>query len=615
MLRKVLKALQPVLLKVAQNIQEIRQVSFNLVLLISATASIFVVFIDKENLFKPQLAQLIKLIMPTWFLIHLPFYFLSRTKIVNIVRNSYFYSAIFILFFAHQCTNFSGFEKVILQIPQVYSILFVAILILPFKSFSLFSTATSFALLFLIILSHKSFAQSIGFTGFAIHLTNVVGQWLLSIIISGVFHIHYKDLLESRSKLANHNERLEEEVNAKVKMIQRQQDQLHQSQKLKSLGQLAGGIAHDFKNQLFGISASAYLIKKVAGNNPRVLKNVENILTSSQRSADISNQLLAFARKGKIKSVGIDIHSVLSRQASLFNRTIDKKIRVKMELSAEKHVISGDPGQIDNALLNLAINARDAMPNGGMLTLATTNSTLQKEFCSKSEYDITAGDYVQISVSDTGEGIEDSIKNNIFEPFFTQKEKGIGLGLSAVYGTITEHKGAIAIDTKVGSGTTITIYLPVSLSTIPKKEKVKVVKKIETTKTILIIEDEDIVRISTQKILVNLGFHIKAFPEGKSALDYYRKSFNKVDLILLDMILPDYGVKELFSELQSINPSAKIILWSAFTFPNEIKALREKGAIDFIDKGIGTNEFTQRILSIVKKYFDEYSENTNQNLS
>lgn len=378
------------------------------------------------------------------------------------------------------------------------------------------------------------------------------------------------------------------------------QEQLRRSEQLKSLGQLAGGIAHDFKNQLFGIAANAHAIKKSIKDNENIKTSAENIIKSAHRSSDLTKQLLAFARKGKYQSVAIDLHSVVNDIVMLLKRTIDKKIHIGTQLSAKTPVVSGDPGQIENALLNVVFNARDAMPKGGNLTFASSNILLDEDYCSGSEFDIASGQYVRIVIKDTGHGIDEEKVKYVFDPFFTTKEMGNGLGLSAVYGTIKEHGGAVSIDTEVGTGTEISIYLPVSSTKKPKKEKTREMKKLTSSRNILIVEDEEIVRNSAKDALEELGFKVTAFPDGSSALKHYKKLSSIIDLILLDMILPDYDVKDLFSELQKINPSAKIILWSAYTLPDTVQSLREKGAVDFIDKGSNIVEFTRKISGIAE---------------
>jgi PAS domain S-box-containing protein len=377
------------------------------------------------------------------------------------------------------------------------------------------------------------------------------------------------------------------------------QEQLRQSEKLQSIGQLAGGIAHDFKNQLFGIAGNAKIIKKAARDNKRISTGAESILKAAQRSSDLTRQLLAFARKGKFQTVGIDINEMVKEVVDLLKRTIDRKINISAELNAVNSRTAGDPGQLENVFLNLAFNARDAMPGGGDLCFITKNVTLDEEYCKLNEYGISPGDYIQITVKDTGRGINKEIIKNVFEPFFTTKEFGSGLGLSAVYGTIKDHKGEIHITSAQITGTTVTINLPVSAKPVEKVEKGDDIQKVEDRKSIVLIEDEEIVRKSATDALEELGLNVSAFPDGTSAIARYKTTHRHIDLIILDMILPDLSPQEVFAQLKAINPKANIVLWSAYTLPETVQALKDKGALDFIDKGSDIGEFTGRIVSIL----------------
>jgi PAS domain S-box-containing protein len=379
-------------------------------------------------------------------------------------------------------------------------------------------------------------------------------------------------------------------------------EQLRQSEKLQAMGQLAGGIAHDYKNQFFGIAANAQIIKRNSGANPVIKKCAEEIMKSASQSSGLTKQLLAFARKGKYSSVGIDLHATIKGIASILEHSIDKKIHITTELNARHPTIQGDPGQIENALLNLAFNSRDAMPRGGTLTFSTENVQLDEKYCSKSDYEIKPGLYVCTAVKDTGSGIETSLVNHIFEPFFSTKETGNGLGLAAVYGTIKEHKGAISVATEIGIGTTMSIYLPVSSIPSPGEIREKDIEGLKRNATLMIVEDVEIVRNGAAAALEEIGFIVDAFPDGVSALKHFKEHYKRIDFILLDMVLPDFTAEDLFAEFQGINKAAKIILWSANALPETVKTLRDKGALDFIDKGCDVVEFAKRIADIAEHY-------------
>ena len=243
------------------------------------------------------------------------------------------------------------------------------------------------------------------------------------------------------------------------------QEQLHQSEKMEAIGQLAGGIAHDFNNQLSGIMGYADIL---AGKltDEKFKGHAEAIVRAAKRSADLIQQLLAFARKGKYLSVPVNLHKLISEVAVLLERSIDKRITIQQILKAGPCLATGDPTQLQNVLLNIAINARDAMPEGGTIIFETAVVTLDAQYCAKHPYDITPGRYVQVCVTDNGVGMDDQTQMHIFEPFFTTKQlgRGTGMGLAAVYGTIKNHHGAINVYSEVGHGTTFKVYLPLAES-------------------------------------------------------------------------------------------------------------------------------------------------------
>ena len=238
---------------------------------------------------------------------------------------------------------------------------------------------------------------------------------------------------------------------------------LQQAEKLQAIGQLAGGVAHDFNNQLMGIVGFAHLLQSALKGQPELESNVEGILVGAQRAADLTKQLLAFARKGKYVNERVDVHHAIAEVSALLKRSIDKRVRIEQRLCAKPSTVLGDPSQLQNAILNLAINARDSMPDGGEIIFTTGVIDLDEEYCRHHTHEIAPGRYLKISVTDSGIGIDEETQKHIFEPFFTTKDlgEGTGMGLASVYGTVKNHQGTVHVDSEVGRGTTIGVYLPV----------------------------------------------------------------------------------------------------------------------------------------------------------
>ncbi len=364
------------------------------------------------------------------------------------------------------------------------------------------------------------------------------------------------------------------------------EEQLRQSEKMNAIGQLAGGVAHDFNNQLAGIIGYTDLIKNSL-TDERLIKYSDYVLACSQHAADLIRQLLFFARKGQQVALPVDIHGMLSEVESIIRRSIDRKINLRHRLDASCPVVTGDLSQLQNVILNLAINARDAMPDGGDLEISTESVNIKEMTLSETGKSIKPGEYVRISVSDTGKGIPENIRSRIFEPFFTTKEagKGTGLGLSAVYGTVEEHRGFITLRSEVGTGSVFNIFLPVDSSagsgSPPDSGESRLTGK---QYSILIVDDEEILRNLLGDILKKERHNVISFSGGSDALEFYRDNWQGVDAVVLDMIMPGMNGLEVFRQMKMINPAVRAMISSGFGLENEMKQILDEGIMGFLQK-------------------------------
>lgn len=374
------------------------------------------------------------------------------------------------------------------------------------------------------------------------------------------------------------------------------QEELAHSRRLDAVGQLAGGIAHDFNNMLAGIVGGAELIKREVKGNDRVLRFADTILQSGMRAGELSKKLLAFARKGTIASTPVSLQDILKETFAILEHSLDKQILLSQSIQTDNTMVEGDSIQLQNALINLGINAGHAMPDGGELVYTIKKAGLDETYCRNSPFEITPGDFLQIEVSDTGVGMAPKILKKIFEPFFTTREagKGSGLGLAAVYGTIQQHRGAITVQSEVGRGTTFWIYLPLS----DKKEKTEVNEDTPTrgSGTILVIDDEALLRTSASAILKGLGYKVILAEDGAEGLEIYRKEQQAIDLVLMDMIMPHMNGKECFYAMKEISPEVKVVLSSGFSQEEDVNDLKRDGLQGFIKKPYTTASLS-RILS------------------
>jgi len=364
----------------------------------------------------------------------------------------------------------------------------------------------------------------------------------------------------------------------------RMEDQIRQTQKMDVIGQLAGGIAHDFNNMLTAILGSAELMTRFVTENSPAMRLLGNIEKAASRSAELTGKLLAFSRKGKKNDVHVLIDTTINEVISLLERTIDKKIALKTKLTAKNSTVTGDPTLLQNALLNLGVNARDAMPEGGVITFATANVVLDAEFCGSTSFDITPGPYIEISISDTGVGMKKDVLQRIFEPFFTTKEvgKGTGLGLAAVYGITTDHHGCITVQSEPGIGTIFKLYFPLSFQNKPEIESTEDI--VRGSGGILLVDDEQIIRFVGQELLEDLGYRVYLAEDGEQALAVYARERENISLVILDLVMPVLGGKETLERLKKNYPDILVLISSGFHRDGAADELQKLGAKGFLKK-------------------------------
>jgi two-component system, cell cycle sensor histidine kinase and response regulator CckA len=375
------------------------------------------------------------------------------------------------------------------------------------------------------------------------------------------------------------------------------ENQLHHSEKLEVIGQLAGGIAHDFNNQLAGILGFAELIKSDYPKESETYTSAQSIASIAKRSADLTSKLLAFARKGNYVSHVFDLHGIINEIIEILLRSIDRTIKISGHLEAERSLIKGDPGQIQNALLNIALNARDAMQNGGTLNFSTCLNTIDSKFQSPYQRHINPGQYIHIIISDTGTGISDETKQHLFEPFFTTKEtgKGTGMGLAAVYGTIQAHEGILNVTSVVGKGTSFHIYLPVSNDSLENPEQENLQEIAKGTGNILVVEDELNVGKMMTMILKRLGYSFEICTNGIEAFELYKQRSAEFDAIILDLVLPGMSGTDLLRRMREINNNVRILICSGYSTENiSANVCNDKKTI-YIRKPFSMNELSRQI--------------------
>jgi PAS domain S-box-containing protein len=381
------------------------------------------------------------------------------------------------------------------------------------------------------------------------------------------------------------------------------QEQLRESQKMEAIGRLAGGIAHDFNNLLTVIKGYSQLSLMEVKEGDPLRGNIEEIQKGSQRAADLTHQLLAFSRRQVMEMRVLDLNTLLGDMDKMLRRIIGEDIELVTHLSDDLGSVKTDPGQIEQVVMNLAVNARDAMPSGGKLTIETANVELDETYA-HSHLAVKPGRYVVLSMSDTGVGMTPEVRERVFEPFFTTKEmgKGTGLGLSTVYGIVKQSKGNIWVYSELGKGTTFKIYLP--RVDEPLEEIRKGVLKDEFpsgNEMVLVVEDEEEVRKLILKILERQGYRILEASNGDDALLLHERHGSSIDLILVDVVMPGMSGSELAKRLMSLYPKMKVLYMSGYT-DNAIvhHGVLEKG-VNYIQKPFTMDGLTRKVREVLDK--------------
>ena len=343
------------------------------------------------------------------------------------------------------------------------------------------------------------------------------------------------------------------------------EEQLHHSQKLEAVGRLAGGVAHDFNNLLTVINGYSQLLHHRIEENSPLRKDIEEIRRAGDRAALLTQQLLAFSRRQVLQPKMLDLNELVANMEKMLHRLIGEDVELRAVFGAELGVVKADPGQIEQVIVNLVVNARDAMPGGGRLTIETDNTFLDEGFSSLHPY-VTIGPHVLLAVSDTGVGMNEDTQAHLFEPFFTTKEKGkgTGLGLSMVYGIVKQSQGYIHVYSEVGKGTTFKIYFPRMDGEIETLSPVFSAAP-RGSETVLVVEDESSVRELIVRVLSEKGYRMLSAAEGNEGLRIAGGHQEPVDLLITDVIMPGMGGRELANRLEASIPGMKVLFMSGYT--------------------------------------------------
>jgi two-component system cell cycle sensor histidine kinase/response regulator CckA len=379
------------------------------------------------------------------------------------------------------------------------------------------------------------------------------------------------------------------------------EDQLRQAQKMEAIGQLAGGVAHDFNNLLTVITGHSQLaFAQLLAEDP-LRYGLEQITKAAFRAASLTRQLLAFSRKQVLQPRVLSLNNIVSNIEGMLGRLIGEDIQLKTVLEPQLEPVKADPGQIEQVIFNLIGNARDAMPRGGIVSIETANILLDTEYCSTHQT-VSPGWHVMLAVRDTGFGMDGNTLSHMFEPFFTTKEpgKGTGLGLATVYGIIKQSGGSISVDSEVGRGTTISVYLPRAEGPVEEVKSIDITSTASGSETILLVEDDEMVRELTADILKKKGYEVLEAREPYEALRISRQFDRPIHLMLTDVVMPQRSGPQLVEQIIPLHPDMKVLYMSGYA----VHAIYRPGVFDpgvnFIEKPFGADALLQKIRQVLE---------------
>lgn len=381
----------------------------------------------------------------------------------------------------------------------------------------------------------------------------------------------------------------------------RYEARLNHMQKMEAIGQIAGGIAHDFNNQLSGIMGYAELLSMKL-KEESLKKYSDGIMSVAARASELTRRLLNFSRKTGIQEVPCDLHRIITDTIEILRHSIDKRITLAFKPDASKFTVMGDPSELQNSLLNLGLNARDAMDRSGVLTFSTFNTRLMPEDSAGHLMSVSPGEYIVVCVTDTGTGMSEDVKSHLFEPFFTTKTegKGTGMGLASVYASVKNHHGTISVNSEAGRGTEFKIYLPLGGGSALNTASPDVGSSRISRQRILIVDDESVIRDILCELLEQEGHSVLEASDGNRALELYRHGWKEIDLVILDMVMPGMNGTDTFIEMKKINPGVRVIVTTGYTGGDQGKIFMD-GAEGYVHKPFQKGELMRVVASVVTK--------------
>ena len=380
------------------------------------------------------------------------------------------------------------------------------------------------------------------------------------------------------------------------------ESQLRQAQKMEAVGRLAGGVAHDFNNVLGVITGYSELLRTRTDLDEKVVHHIEQIHLAGRKAASLTQQLLAFSRKQIVQPRILDLNEVVSKLSIMLQRLIGDDIELTIHCSCPDALVNVDASQIDQVIMNLAVNARDAMPTGGKLIIETDTSDLDESYAIRHR-PVRPGRYVRLTITDTGCGMDDETMSHLFEPFFTTKElgKGTGLGLSIVYGIVKQSNGYIWVYSEPGQGTSFKIYLPLHCAELRRTEKSAPIENVNGRETVLVVEDDQGLRSMVVGFLRGLGYSVLEAENGERALEVAANAGSPIQVLITDIVMPKMGGRELADRLISKFSNASVLYTSGYTHDSAVQTRVLSERETFLQKPFALHELSKKLREVIER--------------
>jgi signal transduction histidine kinase/ActR/RegA family two-component response regulator len=544
----------------------LRRLFFFPVLVISAIAAFTVAAGLHDDLLAPSMVRTVRSVVAVWVVLHLPIAMLSRGPNATVAYEVFGYLAFGILTLIFQNTYTSSFGRVLAQIPLNYTLLFVILLLLPLSRYLVFVSAVCTGTVIWTIAVRKGFALPHEL-GAALSVSGqVAAQWAVCFLLGTLLEWHRRHLMETRQELARLNVRLQQEVADQTRTIRIQQEGIARAEKLQAIGVLAGGIAHDFNNKLTVVLGYCDMLARRHEKDTVSARWLEEVSTTANQASVMTRQLLSFGRRELVRPKVLDLSACVSARRDMIERLVGARVSLVIEADPAAGNVLIDPGQADQILMNLVLNARDAMPAGGRLTIRIARS-------------LRPGGFALLSVGDTGIGMDATVRSHLFEPFFTTKDpgSGTGLGLASVYGIVKQNGGDIEVRSETGQGSVFEIRLPLTDAPAEGTPEHRTTAALaDTAATILLVEDEPRLQSLIREVLEGHGFLVLAAADGDGILALCRAHAGPIDLLLSDIVTPGRHVSEVVGEIRRTHPSIRMIFMSGY--PDD--SARELGLLD-----------------------------------